>query len=241
MPEQSSQQGSPPPPDAPTGGSGWDTPVPGGPGPSRRPPRRGRGGEAGLGAPWMVLGFVGVLVAGAALGFALLGAPGVILAGPAVATSVPGRAVTPTTAAVPGSTRPLAARADVGAVGDTASITVDGAPAGEITVTKARTAAREAGFFGERPGHGRFLIVSVAVQATGDRFDINRYDFYVRGAGGTQLDEQCCAYFGKELEAATLDRGEGLRGVLVFDVGPGRPALVYAPNPDGAPVAEWQL
>jgi hypothetical protein len=190
-------------------------------------PRHPVGRSDRLGAIRVLLGLAGALLALAAVGFAVL-----------VTSTGDTATVTPATATAPG---PAVRRPVVARVGVTAAIAVDGAPGGEITVTGTRTALREPGRAGAKPRRGRFLIVTVAVKATGQSFDVNPLDFHLRTADGRRVDEQCCAGFGRELETAALERGQRLRGVMVFDVGPGRHRLVYAPNLDGAPVAEWRL
>jgi hypothetical protein len=150
-------------------------------------------------------------------------------------TTAGGRVVAPPPAG-PAVDRPL-----VGRVGDTAAITVDGKPGADITVTRARSAALEPGPFGDRPHSGRFLIVDVSIQATGRGFAVNPLDFYVRAADGSRVEEQCCADFGRELDATTLGRGARAAGAMVFDVARGPTRLVYAPNLDATPVAEWRL
>jgi hypothetical protein len=134
-------------------------------------------------------------------------------------------------------------------LGQTASITQEGSEAATVTVSRVRLTGQPADpQFGSAPQHGDFAIVSVQVQTrasfTGG-FNINPLDFYVLAAGGTHYDEgngnayNALATPDAELSASTLAAGENVAGKIVFDVPAGHGRIVYAPNFDGQPVAEW--
>jgi hypothetical protein len=135
-------------------------------------------------------------------------------------------------------------------VGDSADITQTGADAATITITYVALNSSPADpQFGSAPQNGDFAIATVTVQTlsgfTGG-FDINPLDFYVLSPQGTQYTEgsgnayDALASPNEELNAATLGAGQNTTGKLVFDVPPGHGGMiVYAPNYDGQPVAEW--
>jgi Domain of unknown function (DUF4352) len=151
----------------------------------------------------------------------------------------------PTSAPVtePEETTPPPTEPEVGRVGTTVDLEDADGPLGKITVTQVRAELRDPDpYTSERAKRGRFLVVSVTARAVNDGFTINPYDFYAREQGsGTHIEEQCCADFGAELDAVTLNDGEETSGVMVFDVRQGKVHLVYAPNFDEEPIAEWRI
>jgi hypothetical protein len=128
-------------------------------------------------------------------------------------------------------------------LGDDSDATV-----GTITVGSVRVTTRPADpEFGSAPANGYYLIARVqaaADPAYADGFSIYTGDFYALAAGEHYDEGNGNAYEAlrdpdTELSYSTLAAGETAHGTLVFDL-PGRHGrIVYAPNSDGQPVAEW--
>lgn len=121
---------------------------------------------------------------------------------------------------------------------------------GTVTVLSATVTTQPADLsFGEHPANGYFVIVHVSATAdpsyTGG-FDVNELDFYAR-AGGQHFDTTSGnGYFALSTSqnssdlTATLAAGETSSGWIAFDVTRPHGQIVYAPNIDGQPVAEWR-
>lgn len=142
----------------------------------------------------------------------------------------------------PPSSEPPGGTTENLAVGQTATITIDGSAAGTLTVTKVSTAVVEPGEFGSSPDRGLFLIVHLGAVGTGVPFDVNAFEFSVTGSDGTHYEDATFSgAWGPEFSGTTLNSGEHSNGTLVFDVS--RTAkhgkVIYAPNYDGVPVATW--
>jgi hypothetical protein len=134
------------------------------------------------------------------------------------------------------------------AMGDSASITTGDTPSGTITVSSPAVTTRPADQYGSAPQHGYFVTVTVKVtadQAYTDGFDINPFDFYALSGGRHYEWSNGNAMFAlpsssQELGATTLAAGETTSGKLAFDVSSPHGYIVYAPNLDGQPLAEWK-
>ncbi len=120
--------------------------------------------------------------------------------------------------------------------------------AATITVTSVTVTTQPAQSFGSAPANGYFAVVHIKVTCdpsyTGG-FEINALDFYdlVKGthydsgngnAYGALSDSQS-----NENITATLAAGETSTGWVAFDVPSAHGAIVYAPNANGQPLAEW--
>lgn len=145
------------------------------------------------------------------------------------------------------STPPPAAPAML-SQGEPASITQGSSNAANVTVTSVNTSTTPADQFGSSPQNGYFVVANVTVtvdSSFAQGFDINPLDFYVLN-GSTQYSEgNGNAYDGlsdsaSELDATTLGAGQKTSGPIVFDVSSPYGYIVYAPNLDGQPLAEWK-
>jgi hypothetical protein len=135
-------------------------------------------------------------------------------------------------------------------MGQAEGLTQDGANAGDIILAGARVTTRPADLeFGSRPAHGYFVIVGVTATALPTftaGFDISTTDFYLLAKYGQHFDEgggnsyDALADSSQELGYTTLAAGETASGKLVFDVPSRHGWIVYAPNIDGQPIAEWK-
>lgn len=129
-----------------------------------------------------------------------------------------------------------------GKVGETFTIDQDDTPAAKITVVKVASARVEPGEFGQSPERGLYLVITLKAVGTGASFDVNPFDFYVRGAdGGHYEDTTYSDAWGPTFESGTLHNGEHISGTMVYDVSPHAThgSLVYAPNFDGEAIASW--
>jgi hypothetical protein len=133
-------------------------------------------------------------------------------------------------------------------LGDSASISQDGADAATVVLDKRVIASGPVDQFSNGPQNGYF--VAIHVTATGapglsSGFDINPLDFYAL-SGSTHYDEgDANAYEGPhngaQLNATTLNAGETASGWLLFDLPSPHGKIVYAPNFDGQPLAYWKF
>jgi len=139
--------------------------------------------------------------------------------------------------ATPGSLSDQAAMAEPG---DTASISRFGRPVADVTVVHVGVATVEPGALAARPEHGFFVVVKVAVAATGISFDVSPYDFEVLEPDGSPAPRATPVTAWKPpLYAARLSLAGTTGGALVFDA-PARHGLVaYAPH--GTPLVEWRF
>ena len=122
-----------------------------------------------------------------------------------------------------------------------------GATEGTITVGSLVRATQPADSYGSAPKNGYFVIVTARAAAdTGytDGFDVSSSDFYAL-SGGSHYDEangnsyDALSDSSDELGYTTLAAGERVSGKMVFDVPSRHGKIVYAPNYDGQPLAEW--
>ncbi len=135
------------------------------------------------------------------------------------------------------------------AQGDPASITTGGSASATVTVTSVTTSRTPADQqYGSNPQNGYYVVANIAVSADPSftqGFDINPLDFYALN-GTTQYTEGSGnAYFAlssasQELSPATLGAGQKTSGPIVFDVSSRHGYIVYAPNLNGQPLAEWK-
>ncbi|SRR6266704_2545568 len=129
-------------------------------------------------------------------------------------------------------------------VGDTSTDTTEAV----ITVRSAAVTTRAAQDYGSAPANGYFVVVRVSAtadQAYTDGFGINELDFYAL-EGGSHYDpgngNAYSALTDGQSNAdvtATLAAGETSSGWIAFDVPRPHGQIVYAPNLDGQPLAEW--
>ncbi len=205
----------------------------------------------------------GIALAGLILGY-IFTAVGLIVAiavGAAVSTSTtavsaqstaPTQTSAPPTTASPSSPSTPSPAAPSGpkmlAMGDSVSITTGGTPSATITVSSPYVTTRPANQYGSAPQNGYFVTVTVKVtadQAYTSGFDINPFDFYAL-SGGTHYEWIsgnaifALASPSQELSTATLAAGENTSGKLAFDVSSPHGYIVYAPNLNGQPLAEWK-
>jgi hypothetical protein len=119
---------------------------------------------------------------------------------------------------------------------------------GTVTVSSPRVTTYPADSYGSGPQHGYFVIVTVTAIAdaayTGG-FDISTSDFYALVSGRHYDEGNGNAYgalsdMNSELGYVTLAGGETASGKLVFDLPSRHGEIIYAPNYDGQPLAEWK-
>lgn len=135
-------------------------------------------------------------------------------------------------------------------IGQPAAITnaTDGSPWATVTADSASPSRTPLTEFASAPQNGWFIsfkITALAADGISSSFDINPLDFYVLESGGAHYD----AMSGNALEnnpapalnATTLASGENVSGNVTFDVPATHGELVYAPNINGAPIAEWSF
>jgi hypothetical protein len=134
--------------------------------------------------------------------------------------------------------------------GQSASVNVGGSDqtAATITVESATLTTHPAQSFGSAPAKGHFVIVQVKATCDPsytDGFSINSLDFYdlVNGThydsgNGNAYDALSDSQSNEDI-TTTLAAGETSTGWVAFDVPSAHGAIVYAPNADGQPLAEW--
>jgi len=154
-----------------------------------------------------------------------------------------------TTGSGSGHSAPPPSGAAVGPVGKTASITQGGKTAARLTVTAVDIATQPGDQYGQPPQNGYYAIVHVSVQVastfTGG-FTVNPLDFYTLVNGQHYSDGDGNAFEAlasnqSQMDAATLGAGESTSGLVAFDIPAGHGQVVYAPNVNGQPVAEWNF
>ena len=166
---------------------------------------------------------------------------------PSSPTSAPASTVTETPTETP---TPVPSGPDKLVMGQAEGLTQDGENAGDIILAGLRVTTRPADLeFGNRPSHGYFVIVGVTATAFPTftaGFDISTTDFYLLAKHGQHFDEgggnayDALSDPSQELGYTTLAAGETASGKLVFDVPSLHGWIVYAPNIDGQPLAEWR-
>lgn len=118
-----------------------------------------------------------------------------------------------------------------------------------ITVESVSVTTQPAQAYGSSPANGYFVVVQVKATAdpnyTGG-FPINQLDFYdlVRGhhydpGNGNAYDALSDSQTNQDI-TATLGAGETSSGWIAFDVPHSHGYIVYAPNANGQPLAEWK-
>jgi hypothetical protein len=133
--------------------------------------------------------------------------------------------------------------------GQSETVGMGNTPVGTVTVESITATTEPADpSFGQAPANGYYVIVRVKDTAdpsyTGG-WDVNELDFYAL-AGGSHYDPGD----GNAYEAlsdsqsnaditSTLAAGETAKGWLAFDVPSRHGRIVYAPNLNGQPLAEW--
>ncbi len=129
-------------------------------------------------------------------------------------------------------------------LGDSSDATV-----GTVTVESARVTTQPADpSYGERPANGYYVIVHVKATADPsytDGWDLNALDFYALAGNRHYTWDSGNAYEALSSSQqnqdimSTLAAGETVTGWLSFDVASPHGQIVYAPNLDGQPIAEW--
>jgi hypothetical protein len=162
-----------------------------------------------------------------------------------VSTAAP--AASPPAAAAPETPAP-APSPDMLAMGSAGSVTTGGIPSASITISGPVITTQPADPNGSAPQNGYFVTVTATMTADSsysDGFSINAYDFYALSPGGGHYTEDnghalyALSGSGQELSSSMLAASESTSGKLVFDVPSAHGQIVYAPNSDGQPLAEW--
>ncbi len=150
-------------------------------------------------------------------------------AGPTNGTDWGGNSVKDAEAPSSGAATPSPTKAatKIFKMGSTAIITQDGKETLKITVSKPREVEPDVFF---KPQKGRFLAVTVECVALAPA-DVNPFDFVALAADGTRYEFTVGPESaGEQMNAATLNEGEKLKGVIVFDVPKkGITGIAYAP------------
>jgi Domain of unknown function (DUF4352) len=195
---------------------------------------------------WIVLAVVAVLVVG------LVGALVLVLtnlsrsggvSAPVVSTTTASPSPSPSSApSSRGATTSAAPQGKTFAFGDTASVTLDGAPAAELTVGGPKEFTSTNQF--DKAEQGRFVSVPVTLKATGtEKVSINPFDFEILLPDGQHLSVAFVAGLPKDapaaLEAADVKPGETITGSVPFDVPVGTP-LKVAYSPELEILGTWQ-
>jgi Domain of unknown function (DUF4352) len=139
--------------------------------------------------------------------------------------------------------------APAGKVGDTATISEEGMTGNtnvaDVTVEKLNTFQSTTDSFGDRsyPDHEWFVKVKIAVEAFDNGFEVNPYDFYIRGPDGARYEPNdgnaMWVESEPEFHSATLAGGEKYTGFIVLDVPSKHGEIVYSPGWSGSATAEW--
>jgi len=154
----------------------------------------------------------------------------------------PGDDPTPTPSPTPSGPAQLA-------IGQTETLAdSSNATEGTVTVMSATVGTQPADpSFGQAPANGYYVV---HVSATADNsyttgFSVNTLDFYAKSAGqhfyegnGNAFEALSSGQQNQDV-TATLAAGETTTGYLAFDMPRPHGFIVYAPNFDGQPLAEW--
>lgn len=216
-------------------------PVEYGPPPPRPPRKRSRTG--------MLLGIIG----GSLILFAVIVAGCTAMAGNAIDHAAnPDHATSAATPIGGQSPAPAPSPTDTGPdrlhVGDSETISEDGAGDITLTVTSVTPTSGPVDAYSDGPAKGWFVAVHITVRGGSDltsAFDLSSFDFYAL-SGSAHFDEgNGNAFEGPhgldELAATSVNAGETASGWLVFDLPRPHGHIVYAPNLDGQPLAEWKF
>lgn len=148
---------------------------------------------------------------------------------------------------------PAASGPDMLTVGATETLADNNTNAteGTVTVDSVHVTTQPADpSFGSPPANGYYVIVHITAAADPaytSGYDVNALDFYALAPGGRQFSQMN----GNAMEAlssaqestditATLGAGQSTSGWEAFDVSRPHGEIVYAPNLDGQPLAEWR-
>lgn len=104
-----------------------------------------------------------------------------------------------------------------------------------ITVTSVRTSKRALQEYTEPPKH-TYLGVKVTYTCTQGLCDYNFYDWKLRGADGTEYDNEFGNGFEPELNSGKLHKGGKATGWITYDVKRGTYTVEYS---DMENVASW--
>lgn len=112
-----------------------------------------------------------------------------------------------------------------------------------VTITSAYNTTQSADGF-ETPQFGYYLVFDVSVTSAMNGFNVDSGDFYVTVNGqeyqegnGTSFD----AVSSDNDLFGTVNAGDSMTGQLYFDLPAIHGELVYSPNYDGAPIAQWSF
>jgi hypothetical protein len=126
-----------------------------------------------------------------------------------------------------------------------------GTEEGSIGINRITVTTRPADpVYGEAPANGYYVIVQITAKAkksyTDGSFDVNMFDFYSLSNGTQQFqpDNGNSFYALSDRQnasdiTANLGAGQAVSGWIAFDVPSKHGEIVYAPNYDGQPLAEW--
>lgn len=152
-------------------------------------------------------------------------------------------------ASAPAASQPTTSGPNILTPGQSDTVGIGSTPVGTVTVESITVTTQPADpSFGEAPASGYYVVVRVkdtADPSYHDGWDINELNFYAL-AGGSHYDPGD----GNAYEAlsdsqsnaditSTLAAGETAKGWLAFDVPSRHGRIVYAPNMNGQPIAEW--
>lgn len=164
-----------------------------------------------------------------------------------VTSTVPGPTVTETAAPCSSAPPPPAAgQGNVLAVGKTMTVTSDGTPAADLTITSVENSTRPVDEYSSAPKNGYFVTAHVTVKALSSYtagFDIYSGDFYAVVKGTHYEEGNGNAFEGpgrdSALDSMTLNAGETASGTLNFDLPAQHGRIAYSPNSEGGPVGYW--
>jgi hypothetical protein len=143
---------------------------------------------------------------------------------------------------------PPAQAAPIGAVGDSLTVRQNGQDAADVTITKVSVTTRPYDPYGEKPRHGYYMTAHVHVAVRSgftEGFEVNPMDFHGK-IGTAQFDQgngnsmPNAPGNNRNLFPTTVAAGKTMDGTIVFDVPAPHGFIVYAPNFDGQPLAEWR-
>lgn len=176
------------------------------------------------------------LVGGAVLTVVVLGAFASSCSATGTVATLASKAPQTSAQAVPPSPTPISHGETAANMGDSLTVTVDGAQVGEITVSAPTTTSTAPDEFSDAPKNGYYLTVTVVAKANADTtqtFSVNPFDFYVRTADGTHIGMDAGNALGAggddQLHAVELNPGETIKGTLTLDVPSVHGQLVYSP------------
>lgn len=203
---------------------------------------------------WLIIAsatFVGVIAA-ISIALAAIGTAAHNAANPVASHSAapPPATANDTNAATEAASSPAPSGPDMLTVGQAETIgDSDNTTVGTVTVESVTITTRPADpSFEQGPANGYY--VKVHIKATADPaytqgWNVNELDFYalvkgshVQPGNGNAYESLTDSQTNSDL-TGTLAAGESSDGWLAFDVSSRHGKIVYAPNLDGQPVAEW--